>query len=206
MGGINSQNSILGLYVLNQSVTAEALISNDRGVYYSRLFQKPNNHIFYQLNWTDNQSSSTFEKIAIKIKLRTGDDLPYNYSTNQRYTFDECNVMIQTQAPDKIDGILYKWHLGRSLLGMTSSTNVNGNESTFEKGTAFNTTRLPGVLDPTWNYWSLPHLHQKSFISNNINHKYIQLRIELLNLDPSATILKPELYNITISSILQQGQ
>lgn len=212
MPSLGSQNTILGLYVLNQTVPPDALISDDRGVYYSRLFRKPSNHIWFQVQWEDNQTASTFQKIDIDVRVRTGDALPYNFNTKKRYTFDEINGVIKTQSPDVVDGIFYRWHLGRSLLGVSNnSTSVNGNlspnDGVFELGTAFNTTRLPNALDPVWNYWSLPHLSQKTYIANNIEHDYIQLRIDLRNLDPlSMPVLKPEMFKITLSSLLKQGQ
>lgn len=211
MPSLGAQNTILGLYVLNQSVPASSLFSNDRGVYYSRLFKKPSDHIWFQLAWEDNQSNSTFEKIDIDVRLRTGSDLPFNYQTNQRYTFEEFNAVIKNQSADVVDGALYRWHLTRSLLGPSgNSTTVTGNlsadDSVFELGTAYNTARIPSGVDSVWNYWSLPHLHQKSYIANNVSHDFIQLRIDLRNLDPlSMPVLKPEMYNITISSLLKQG-
>ena len=213
MPSLGMQSTILGLYVLNQQVPISALVSDNRGVYYSRLFTKQKNHIWYQLLWNDNQSNATFQKINIDVRIRTGSDLPYNVDAKRKYTFNEFNAYIKTQSPDSIDSILYRWSLSRSTLGSSNgSTDVNGNmtsggDSVFELGTAFNTTRIPSSSDSTWNYWSLPHLHKKTYISNNINHDYIQLRIDLRNLDPLALpTLKPELYNITLSSLLQQGQ
>ncbi len=211
MPSLGSQNSILGLYVLNQSVPPDSLIYNERGVYYSRLFKKPSNHIWYQLTWKDNQTIKTFEEVDIDVRLRTGNDLPFNYATNLPYSFEEFNAFIKANNADAVDGVLYRWHLTRSLLGISgTSTSVTGNISTndsvFELGTAFNTTRIPSSNDAVWNYWSLPHLHQKSYIANNVNHDYIQLRIDLKNLDPGAIpVVKPEMYNITISSLLKQG-
>lgn len=211
MPSLGTQNSILGLYVLNQSVPADSLISNGRGVYYSRLFKKPSNHIWYQINWTDNHTNANFQEMDIDVRLRTGDALPFNYSTNLPYTFESFNAFIKANTPDDVDAILYRWHLTRSLLGVSgTSTAVNGNllpgDSVFELGTAYNTTQIPSTHDGVWNYWSLPHLHRKSYVSNNVNHDFIQLRIDLRNLNPGAgQVFNPEMYNITISSLLKQG-
>ncbi len=211
MPSLGSQNTILGLYVLNQSVPADSLISNSRGVYYSRIFKKPSNHIWYQLVWSDNQTPSTFQEMDIDVRLRTGDALPFNYNTNLPYTFESFNAFIKDNNADQVDALLYRWHLNRSLLGVSgTSTDVTGNISTndgvFELGTAYNTTRIPSTNDGVWNYWSLPHLSKKSYISNNVNHDYIQLRIDMRNLDPLAIpVLNPEMYKITISSLLKQS-
>lgn len=211
MPSLGSQNTILGLYVLNQSVPADSLVSNGRGVYYSRLFKKPSNHIWYQLSWTDNHTLLNFEDMDIDVRLRTGDDLPFNYNTNLRYTFDEFNALIKNSSADMVDGEIYRWHLTRSLLGVSgTSTTVNGNllpgDSVFELGTAYNTTRVPSNVDAVWNYWSLPFLAKRSYIANNVNHDYIQLRIDLRNLNPGAgQVFNPEMYNITVSSLLKQG-
>lgn len=211
MPSLGKQNTILGLYVLNQTVSADALVSNDRGVYYSRLFLKPSNHIWYQLNWEDNQASSTFQKIDIDVRVRTGSDLPINTTTGNRYTFEEFNALINSQTPDVVDGKMYTWQLSRSLLGSNNnSTVVNGNatpnDSVFELGTAFNTAKIPNSEDAVWNYWSLPRHSNKTYISNNVDHSYIQLRIDLRNLDPlSMQVVIPEMYKITISSLLKQG-
>src|SRR5690554_3570940 len=121
MPSLGTQNNILGLYVLNQNVPADALISDGRGVYYSRLFRKQKNHIWFQVEWLDNQTEATFQKIDIDVRVRTGSDLPFNYSLGRSYTFDEINSVIKTQSPDVVDGILYRWHLGRSLLGVSGN-------------------------------------------------------------------------------------
>ena len=211
MPSLGVQGNILGLYVLSQQVPADSLISNGRGVYYSRLFKKQQNHIWYQLQWKDNSSPKNFEQMDIDVRLRTGNSLPYDYVNNEPYSFDGFNAFIKNNNTDAVDGIMYRWHLTRSLLGISgTSTTVNGNlsasDGVFELGTAYNTTRVPGNNDAVWNYWSLPHLHNKSYISNNVNHDYIQLRIDLRNLNPTAgTIFNPEMYNITVSSILANG-
>jgi len=212
MPNLGTQNNVLGLYVLNQTVSPDALVSSDRGVYYSRLFLKPTNHIWYQLSWESNQTAATFQKMDIDVRLRTGNGLPWNYDISRRYTFDQFNGVIKNQTPDVVDGNLYRWQLGRSLLGVFgNSTTVNGNltatDSVFELGTAYNTTRLPNELDPIWNYWSLSHLSKISYIAMNLEHDYIQLRIDLRNLDPlSMPTLNPEMFKIKISSLLRQGQ
>lgn len=211
MPSLGTQNSILGLYVLNQSVPADSLVSNDRGVYYSRLFKKPSTHIWYQLSWKDNQNRSTFEEIDVDVRLRTMDVLPFNYDANTPYTFDGFNAFIKDNNADAVDGVLYRWHLTRSLLGVSGTStvvngNVSGDDSVFELGTAYNTTRIPSKYDGVCNYWSLPHLHNKSYIANNVNHDYLQLRIDLRNLDPnSVNTIDPQMFNITVSSLLKQS-
>jgi hypothetical protein len=211
MPSLGKQNTILGLYVLNQTVSADALISNDRGIYYSRLFKKPNNHIWYQLKWFDNQTTNTFQKIDIDVRVRTGSDLPMNTTTGLRYTFEEFNALIKSETPDVVDGKLYTWQVSRSLLGSNNNSKVvNGNatpnDSVFELGTAFNTAKIPKSNDGVWNYWSLPRHSKTTYISNNLDHDYIQIRIDLRNLDPLAMQqVIPKMYKITLSSLLKQG-
>ena len=50
-----SQNSILGLMILNQDVTTQGLIAAKRGIYYSRLFEKPTRHAWYQIDFASNE-------------------------------------------------------------------------------------------------------------------------------------------------------
>ena len=221
MGSLGAQNTILGLTILNQDVPPDSLVSDNRGVYYSRLFQKPSNHNWYQIVWEDNQNNNTFQKINIDVRVRTGSNTPFiiNSVPPSYFTFDDFNNFIKNNTPDRVDELLYRWQLGRSLLGVNSppqgSTSVNGSnaagdDSVFELGTAFNTARIQSSQDSIWNYWSLPHLYPRSYISNNVQHEFIQLRIDLRNLDPDGTspsgVLKPEMYKITISSILEQGK
>ena len=208
MPSLGAQNTILGLYLLNQPALT-LIPSSVTGVYYSRLFSLPTGNIWYQINWDGNQSASSFENIDIDVRVRTGSGLPYNYQTQQPYGFNEFNALIESASPDVIDGILYRWTLNRALIGTTGTNiTVNGNAMTnqavFEYGTAYNTARIPNSLDSTWNFWSLPHLHPNSYISNNVNHPFLQLRITLNNFNPSASI-NPQMYNISVSSLLAQG-
>jgi hypothetical protein len=305
-----SQDSILGLMILNQNVLTSDLTSKGLGIYYSRIFQKPSNHIWYQLTWNDSQSEATFNKTLANIQVRTGDLLPYldPLVGNLRYSLSEFNTVIENNTADQIDGVLYKWSLGRSLLGMNPTTgtygpqifvsaNATGTTEIIPLGTATNTARLsdntefsetsgnyviqnnypfgiqlnhipkfggvfvPGftetlfntkisgnqfyvyysgvaantgtnasavnagfvqfnqsttgtVIDLTytyknvrpdavWNYWSLPFLHNKAYISNNLDHDYLQLRIELKSLDALTNI---DMYNITVSSLLKKDR
>ncbi len=207
-----SINSALGLFVLNQTIPPDALISDGRGIYYSRLFKKPSTHSWFQINRLDNIGDSNFGPLEIDIRLRTGSGLPYNYSLGRYYTFDEFNALIKNTTPDNIDGIMWRWQLGRSLLGINGqTTTVNGDlmatDGVFEVGTAFNTTRLPNEKDPVWNYWSLPNLSKKSYIVNNSSHDYIQIRVDLRNFDPDALPkISPEIFKITLSSFLIQSK
>jgi len=207
MPSLGSQNTILGIYLLNQPVLT-LIPSFTTGVYYSRLFAKPSNHIWYMLSWQDNQNLASFENVDIDVRLRTGSALPYNNAQQRPYNFSEFNALVESSSPDLIDGILYRWTLGRSLLGVSGTTAVNGNamssSAVFEYGTAYNTAQITNVVDPVWNYWSLPHLHPNSYISNNVNHDFIQLRVTLNNFNPQDSI-NPQMYNITVSSILAQG-
>jgi len=216
VGSLGAQNTILGLTILNQDVPPSSLISDDRGVYYSRLFKKPINHNWFQIIWEDNQTDNTFQKINIDVRIRTGNKTPFIVGSQPpaNFTFEAFNLFIKNNTPDEVDELLYRWQLSRSLLGIEGTTTVNGNlnatDEVFELGTAFNTTRLPSSDDSIWNYWSLPHLHPRSYVSNNIQHEFLQLRIDLRNLDPDGTgqtpVLKPEMYKMTISSILEQGK
>ena len=273
------QNSVLGLLVLNQDVTASSLLQEKRGIYYSRLFEKPDNHVWYQIAMTDNLSTVNFENVSIDTRYRTGNGLPYNTSTGQDYTFDEFNALIKSSNPDSIDTRLCKWNLGRSMLGV-SGTSIQMSEQlnvVLEQGTATNSTKLyPNNLvknethivasgnpctvalnndfilssvrvsgfsyttgtpqqgqyrlvgqgpqayllvfnpkdigktadvwyekepKPVWNYWGVPNLYEKFYIAHNIDHKYIQLRIDMTSLDRVSPV---EVYKITISSILKK--
>lgn len=207
------ENSLLGLALLNQEVLASDIISDDvDGIYFSRLFVKPQNHLWYKISWIDNQLSPINEFTNIDVRIRTGDSLPYlGNITNTRYTFDQMNSKIKAESPNNIDAMLYKWQLNRSLLGITNPPNSITTDSDipsiFELGTATNTTRLgtrPSSTkpDPIWNYWSVPYLRGIGYIANNLDHDYLQLRINLKTQDG---ISKIEMYKITISSLLKKG-
>jgi hypothetical protein len=202
-----AQDSILGLIILNQDVLVTDLYdSYVNGVYYSKIFQKPSNHIWYQLNWIDNQTTSTQANRSIDVRTRTGDSLPYSsLITYQRYTLAEMNALIQSENPNEIDGMLYRWQMERSCLSSESGNPTITNQdqfSFFQLGTTMQSARLSGDNDPVWNYWSLPILHNKTYISNNVNHDYIQLRIDLRSLDQISPV---NMYKITLSSILKKN-
>ena len=202
---VESQNSILGLMILNQNVTvADLFDGKERGLYFSRIFQKPSNHIWYQCTWTDNKTSARLDKIDIDTRIRTGDKLPFNKATNKAYTIPELNAKIKNGNPNEVDEAMYKWHLGRSMLGIdnNSTTTTADNDRVIEFGTATNTTRSASQNKAVWNYWSLPRLHKKTYVANNVNHDYLQLRIDLKSLDKVTLV---QMYKITISSILIQG-
>jgi hypothetical protein len=202
-----TENSILGLVILNQSVLATDLYGFAiEGVYYSKLFQKPSNHIWYQLNWISNQPAETIANSSIDVRLRTGDSLPYSsLLTKKRYTLDEMNSKIQSEDHNDIDGLLYKWQMERSCLSSETGnpTVTNDNQfAFFELGTTMQSARLGADDDPVWNYWSLPFLHSKAYVSNNVNHDYLQLRIDLRSLDHISPV---NMYQITLSSILKKN-
>lgn len=202
-----AQDSILGLIILNQDVLVTDLYdSYTNGVYYSKIFQKPSDHIWYQLNWIDNQTTTVVGDTSIDVRVRTGDSLPYiSLITKKRYTLAQMNAKIQTENPNNIDGMLYRWEIGRSCLSSESGnpTITNADQfSFFQFGTTMNSTRLASDDDPVWNYWSLPILHNKTYISNNISHDYLQLRIDLRSLDQISPV---NMYKITLSSILRKN-
>jgi hypothetical protein len=80
MGITDFENNLLGLIVLNQDVTIEPSEIKD-GIYYSRLFKKPSNHSWYQLYCYDNRQQNIFGSFGIDIRVRNGNDLPFNYWT-----------------------------------------------------------------------------------------------------------------------------
>lgn len=294
------QNSLLGLAILNQEVLAEGIYSDDTsGVYYSKIFQKPSNHIWYQISWLDSQTTPINSGTNIDVRIRTGDLLPYKSNlVNTRYTLAEYNARISGTNPNIIDAELYRWQLDRTPLGMNPPSGnpniyygtqglVTENPIVFEFGTADNSARLgatPTVVvknqevvvtgnapyslgyipqtgcvyikdysevtilnsglsyptgtsqykvdyvsgtltfnpyaavsgiytnvtyyhnntrpDATWNNWSVPYLRNIGYIANNVNHDYLQLRINLKSLDKVDQV---ELYKITVSSLLTKG-
>jgi len=112
-----------------------------------------------------------------------------------------------------VDSKLYRWSLGRSLLGETQpqlpigltgvSIAVNSDTNQMiERGTATNTSRLATADDLVWNYWSIPNLNNKFYIAHNADQEYIQLRIDMTSLDRISPV---EVYKITISSLLKRG-
>jgi hypothetical protein len=169
------------------------------------MFQKPSNHIWYQLSWIDNQSVQTLGLTDIDVRVRTGDTLPYlSPITKKRYTLDQINNQIKNSDPKDIDQLLYHWQLSRATLGSDAGGDASMDDSSrvfFELGTTANSAVLTAEDDPVWNFWSLPHIHNISYISNNLSHDYLQLRIDLKSLD---LISKVEMYKITLSSILKK--
>jgi hypothetical protein len=139
-----SQDSVLGLMVLNQNVTAGSLTSDKRGIYYSRLFQKPDNHVWYQISMTTNLTNANFQNVDIDTRYRTGSSLPFNYAIGRDYTFDEFNALIKSGTANNIDTIMGGWQLGRSLLGISgTSTNMSEDlNNVLEMGTFTNSTKL----------------------------------------------------------------
>ena len=210
-----SQNSILGLMILNQDVTTQGLIAAKRGIYYSRIFQKPSNHAWYQINMKSNESSDNFQNIDVDIRYRSGNLLPienYNTIPQTRYSFDGFNEFIKNNDPSLVDQKIYRWSLGRSLLGetqpqlpvgltgVTVAVNSDSNQM-IELGTATNTSQLMAADEPVWNYWSIPNLNKKFYIANNADYNYLQLRIDMTSLDRISPI---EVYKITLSSLLKK--
>jgi hypothetical protein len=298
---VDIQNSILGLALLNQELLTNDIITDNRNaVYYSRVFQKPSNHLYYQLQWQDNQASPFNENTNIDVRIRTGDLLPYKTTqSNTRYTLDEYNTQrVKILDPSTIDADLYRWQMDRSMLGQNPPSNnqnapipMYGNlPRIFEMGTAKNSDKLGvsqmGIIknqaisltsgnytyglanvpktgnvyvagysevlilpsganyptgtnqfkvnyttgdinfnlgaattgintkvtyyynkaryDGIWNNWSTQYIRPIGYIANNVNHDYLQLRIQLKSFtgDPNYDL---KLYNITISSLLDQS-
>ena len=151
------ENSILGLMILNQDVLTTDLFTNTEGIYYSKIFQKPANHTWYQLKWLDNQSPDTVNSTNIDVRLRTGNALPFvSPITKINYTLDAFNALVQASDHNVIDEKLYKWQISRSTLGGSNAgsptydqgqariqTTTSANtELINEMGTSLNTARL----------------------------------------------------------------
>ncbi len=154
---VETENSILGLMILNQDVLTTDLFTDTEGIYYSKIFEKPSNHVWYQLKWVDSQDVSTAGKTNIDVRLRTGDQLPYvSQITKKPYTLDAFNTLVKASNPNQIDEVLYKWEISRSTLGSSaagyptysqgqSRIQVTTSADTTllkEMGTATNTSRL----------------------------------------------------------------
>ena len=151
------ENSILGLMILNQDVLTTDLYQDTEGLYYSKVFQKPSNHIWYQLSWEDNQTASTQGLTTIDVRHRTGDSLPYvSPITQSPYSLSGFNTLIQNSNPDSIDQLIYKWQISRSTLGASAAgapsysqgqtrqqvTTIADSNLLNNMGTATNTARL----------------------------------------------------------------
>jgi hypothetical protein len=215
--GIDVENSVFGVTILNQDVfLSDAGTTND-GVYYSKIFQKPNNHSWYQVNWLDNQdkfivdiNKNTLNKFIVEFRIRVGNDLPWDYANDRRYTLNEINSYIVANNPEMTDALLYRMTVGRSITSVNDTTNIAPpNVMVFNAGSALSYTRLYGNSDPAWSYWSLPILNSPSYVPYNQDFNFLQMRITLKNLDP---LIDPttnaehfsEVYKTTISSILRK--
>jgi len=156
-GNVAVENSILGLMILNQDVLTADLFVDTEGIYYSKIFEKPDNHAWYQMKWLDNQSTATVADTNIDVRFRTGDILPFTSPiTKISYTLDNFNDLIKTSNPNAIDEKLYKWHISQSTLGTSAAgyptyNEGNGRTNTAtsadgllvrELGTSMNTSRL----------------------------------------------------------------
>jgi len=217
--GLDIESSVFGVTILNQDVFLDSTggYTND-GVYYSKIFQKPSAHSWYQVNWIDNEDKfvldinrNTLNKFVVEFRVRVGNELPWNYDTNERYKLDDTNDSILSNTPEETDALLYRMTVGRSLTSENDTLNIPPpNVTVFNAGSALNYTRLIGANDPAWSYWSLPILNSPSYVPYDKDFNFLQLRIALKNLD---TIVDPatgiehfsEVYKTTVSSILRKS-
>lgn len=218
--GLNIENSVFGVTVISQDVfLADAgTTGNNDGVYFSRIFQKPDAHSWYQLNWLSNAdqfildiNKNTLNKFVIEFRVRVGNNLPWNYQTNARYSLSDINSFIVNNPAEQTDALLYRMTVGRSITSVNDSALVsNPNEIVFNAGSALNYTRLYGENDAAWSYFSLPILNSPSYIPYDKDFNFLQLRIVLKNLDP---LIDPatqaqyfsEIYKTIVSSILRKS-
>ena len=212
------ENSVFGVSILNQDVfLADAGTTND-GVYYSKVFQKPNSHSWYQVNWisnedkyTSNINTNTQSRFYVEFRVRVGNELPWDYVNDERWSLGNLNSYIVDNSPEEVDALLYRMTIGRSLTSENDTLNIPPpNVTVFNAGSALNYTRLSGENDAAWSYWSIPILNSPSYIPYNSDFNYLQLRITLKNLgnpliDPDTNEEHfSELYKTTVSSILKK--
>jgi hypothetical protein len=203
---LDIENSLFGVALLNQSVFLENTTVSADGLYYSKIFQKPSEHSWYQISWLDN-SSILSSDYKIELRYRVGNALPYNYGKNREYRLDEFNTLVQTQTPEQIDRILLSATLDRSIIEDGQNMGISpANTFVLEAGDAFNSFVLPDSKQPFWSYWSLPVINSPSFILPNSTYDYIQFRISLqTSVDDqlvNGSSLLAEVYKMKISSIL----
>jgi hypothetical protein len=217
---LDIENSVFGVTILNQDVflaNTGAGTTND-GVYYSKIFQKPAAHSWYQVNWLDNEDKfilniqrNTLNKFIVEFRVRVGNNLPWNYEAGKRYTLDEANTFVAANTPEDTDALLCRMTVGRSITSEFDSADVtNPNTMVFNAGSALSYTRLYGDNDGAWSYWCLPILNSPSYMPYDKDFNFLQLRIALKNLDP---LVDPntglqhfaEVYKTTVSSILRKS-
>lgn len=216
---LNVENSVFGVAVFSQDVFTSHITDPLRsGIYYTKIFQKNSGEIWNRVAWLDNQikngNNSTFDKMKIEVRIRTGNKLPIkDFSTNTRYTIDEINSIIETNPIDVVDSIFERSMLNRAVISDIDYSEVTSSNINYERlGTSYNSFRLVsssgisagvsslGTEDTVWNYWSLPIINTPSYIPNNIDYDYLQARIWLQSDD---NITLPKMFRINFSSVLK---
>jgi hypothetical protein len=211
------ESSIFGVTILNQDVFLSSAGSNNDGVYYTKVFQKPDAHSWYQVLWLSNEDKytidinrNTLNKFFIEVRARVGNNLPWDYVNNQRYSLADVNSLIVNDSQENMDALLYRMTIGRSITSSVDTAIISPpNITVFNMGSAQGYTRLAGENDGTWSYWSLPIVNSPSYIPYNEDFNFLQLRITLKNLSP---LIDPttqaqyfsEVYRTTVSSILKK--
>ena len=201
-----TENSVFGVALFQQDIFLNSITNPTRtGIYYTKIFQKNDTDYWHRLAWADNQilsgADSTFGRMKIEVRTRTGNALPINYTTGERYTLDELNELNETQQIDTIDTILDRATLNRSIISNLDASGVTSNNINYERlGTAYNSFRINNTDDTLWNYWSLPIINSPSYIPGNNDFKYLQARIWLQSLD---NITLPQMFRINFTSILK---
>jgi len=215
---LNVENSAFGVSVLGMNIFIDEIGANSvrDGLYYTKIFLKKDTEIWNRIAWLDSQSSSTFPKVKVEVRTRTGNQLPIkDFTTNERYTLDEINAIIETQPIDVVDSILERATLNRSVISNIDYSGVTSTNVNFEQlGTSYNSFRLVsssgvsagvsslGTDDTIWNYWSLPIINTPSYIPGNIDYNYLQARIWLQSNDQ---ITLPQMFRINFSSVLKSS-
>ncbi len=193
-----------------------------RAVYYTKIFKKDSSEIWHKIQWSDNRSKDTLDKISVQVKIRTGNDLPIKTygSPNVRYTLTELNNMIKTNpnlnnAQNQIQMHVAATSLDRFISGRSVMINPVGppasnpilvscaNSNIRDLGTDWNSTRLASDEDAIWTYYSNSVVHNPSYIPSNINYNYLQAMI-IMDTSSLTNSIQPEMFRIDFTSILKK--